>query len=860
MSSRVQQDSFIDDSEETWYAQYSLPACLVLLAQLTVSYQVHSVSRSLISQIGIFDLVRVDIKRPYDDKTIEWKEVSPEEGKPAPRALNCIADVATFHRFKADLQKQARKKAELRQKEAQKREFETLNRKHLAGLRVVQKNLVYVVGLNPRIREEDLLNTLRGDLYFGQYGKIVKIVVSKGKDGGGISHGNQPLGVYVTFARQEDAASCIAAVNGSQNGDRILRQVISRNLCDITYLTYDLLLEPNTEQPNTVLPTFEMRLALTRAPHVVSQPNATSVQPMGRQLSKDSAISPTDSGDGSALPSSASWANKDTQRGRGLSQPASVSAESPMTTSATVAHLPQPPLESATENSTAPHPDTAPTHQPSTSPNPTNSLSKSRESPLYDGYFPLLDSLLRSVTSPQFRFIFSSSGMDKEDFDAITNHPPLFDTYGGVKRRHLRTIEEEELRKQSEADAAAAALSLEVPDDEQPEGGSFQLGGEAEVHRNNLEILNNNIQAIPAPLEQQRLVIRAPIAPGASLSSPTTLANIHNYAQNNNVSNLAINGRSLTPLQQQQLLLLKTNNPSNSFDQFSPKTPGGLNYGQSQLPQQNMFQSQSQPLSSQGHVRQSSRYNFTTESSSASAAVKPAANAKLMAQQSAMMPSVNSNHFQNQGSLNQSQHLGNHFYNAGVQGPPPGLKSAGTPPVSAGGMFGQGHGYPHNIGNGLGLGATNISAKDTNADMLREMLRNRGVAGVPGGSQVSDSGKREFMFPSFLQQYPSSSTPAPAPGLLGSLYGSHLGAYQDSGLQKQKKKGKKHRHANTSSSGGGGIVDLADPSILQARIQQQQQQQQQQNGASSAQGLFGSQTQGGYTPSGMMYGGSFGRW
>ena len=125
-----------------------------------------------------------------------------------------------WHRFKADVQKQARKKAEIRQKEAQKREVESLNRKHLSGLRVVQKNLVYVVGLNPRIREEDLLQTLRGEQYFGQYGKIIKIVVSKAKDG---AQGNQPLGVYVTFARVQDAERCIAAVDGSENGGRTLR-------------------------------------------------------------------------------------------------------------------------------------------------------------------------------------------------------------------------------------------------------------------------------------------------------------------------------------------------------------------------------------------------------------------------------------------------------------------------------------------------------------------------------------------------------------------------------------------------------------------------------------------------------------
>ena len=68
---------------------------------------------------------------------------------------------------------------------------------------------------------------------------------------------------------------------------------------------------------------------------------------------------------------------------------------------------------------------------------------------------------------------------------------------------------------------------------------------------------------------------------------------------------------------------------------------------------------------------------------------------------------------------------------------------------------------------------------------------------------------------------------------------------------KQKKKGKKHRHANTSSSGGG-VVDLADPSILQARMHQ--------NAGGAGQGPFGGQNQGGYHQSNTMYGGGYGRW
>lgn len=172
-------------------------------------------------------------------------------------------------RYKAEAQKKTRLNAERRQREAQKREIEAQNRKHLAGLRVIQKNLVYVVGLNPRIKEEDLLQTLRGEQYFGQYGKIVKIVVNKrtAQDPGSTYHDNGKhsggMGVYVTFARKQDAATCIAAVDGSVNGDRMLRFVSIRLLKD-GVLLIEGLTGQHTGQPNTVLLTCEMKLVPIR--------------------------------------------------------------------------------------------------------------------------------------------------------------------------------------------------------------------------------------------------------------------------------------------------------------------------------------------------------------------------------------------------------------------------------------------------------------------------------------------------------------------------------------------------------------------------------------------------------------------
>ena len=119
-----------------------------------------------------------------------------------------------------------------RKKESEQRQVETLNRKNLAGIRVVQKNLVYVVGLSQKSSEEEFLRTLRGPQYFGQYGKITKIVVSKAKEGQNNTNNNNSIGVYVTFESREDAAKCIAAVDGSQNAERTLRWVVSRIIRD----------------------------------------------------------------------------------------------------------------------------------------------------------------------------------------------------------------------------------------------------------------------------------------------------------------------------------------------------------------------------------------------------------------------------------------------------------------------------------------------------------------------------------------------------------------------------------------------------------------------------------------------------
>jgi len=68
-----------------------------------------------------------------------------------------------------------------------------------------------------------LIPTLRSNEYFGQYGKISKILITKRTPPGGTG---PVIGLYITYTRREDAARAIAAVDGAPSpggGREIMR-------------------------------------------------------------------------------------------------------------------------------------------------------------------------------------------------------------------------------------------------------------------------------------------------------------------------------------------------------------------------------------------------------------------------------------------------------------------------------------------------------------------------------------------------------------------------------------------------------------------------------------------------------------
>ena len=683
-------------------------------------------------------------RRPYNDADIEIKSISPEE-------------VAAHKARQA--QKQKKTQAAL-QKEKQKAEADNLSRKHLAGLRVMQKNLVYVTGLTPNLQEDKLLQILRSDQYFGRYGEIIKIAVSKAKD---TAHPNS-VGVYVTYKRKEDAAQCIAAVDGSKNGDRTLRAQYGTTKYCSAYLRGENC--PNRScmflhEPGDSSESYS-RAALSSfnagqhgpergAPPQSQLPVASASQPMARQSSDERTESP--STDRPALPSTASWASKVPQHipTRTESRSTSGTVESPAPANATPA--PSQSDQSPVQERAQLVQESAPAEAP-VPPAPKQPRTRKPREPS-----PLV-MLLKNFNLDDLKFTFSNASLSPVDIEIIANYPPLFDRNGGAQRRLRRQREEEQRLLEQESQALPQQGSTEQ--DETAElGGSLQLGGEPEE--------------------------RQPRSQPQSAISPPGQDGFMGLDQRFQLASPGISDRGMTPQQQQQMLL--QNRPSQGSYLNNPNQPSS--FGQ-------------QPSHPPGHQRNASRYSFANDSS-ASTSVKPVANPKLLSQQSSIMPPAGSNHF---GAQHQQPH-GSQFYTSNVQGPPPGLRTSGTPPVSGGMTFGQGHGFATG-----GIQYSAGASRNSNEEMMRNLLvQRRDAPGAPGADQA----KREYSSFSTNNVYGGSQSGA-FPTATGSLAAS--GAFPTgppsnyslssfSGEEKRgKKKTKRHKHNNASSSSGGTNLNL----------------------------------------------------
>ncbi|TNY18184.1 hypothetical protein DMC30DRAFT_71583 [Rhodotorula diobovata] len=132
-------------------------------------------------------------RTPYDDATVEFKAIKPDEMK----------------------RLQAAKK--LRDKRRKDSELAMQNK---ANVRVRQRTQVHITGMTTRQANEDTLAQLKDNEHFGKYGKISRLFMSKRSPTAGSAPGSshpvyQPVNVYVCYRTPTEASHCIAATDGT---------------------------------------------------------------------------------------------------------------------------------------------------------------------------------------------------------------------------------------------------------------------------------------------------------------------------------------------------------------------------------------------------------------------------------------------------------------------------------------------------------------------------------------------------------------------------------------------------------------------------------------------------------------------
>ncbi|KAM7254705.1 hypothetical protein ACFE04_019946 [Oxalis oulophora] len=91
---------------------------------------------------------------------------------------------------------------------------------YLCDFRVIQRNLVYIIGLPLNLADEELLQRRE---YFGQYGKVLKVSISRTTTGAIQHSSNNSCCVYITYSKEDDAILCIQSVHSFVLDGRPLR-------------------------------------------------------------------------------------------------------------------------------------------------------------------------------------------------------------------------------------------------------------------------------------------------------------------------------------------------------------------------------------------------------------------------------------------------------------------------------------------------------------------------------------------------------------------------------------------------------------------------------------------------------------
>lgn len=365
-------------------------------------------------------------RRPYSDEP-EWKPPAAEE-------YSQLRKKVTNRSLKQEQLRTARLKKDKKHHQpevltVQRKSEPADSRKHLQGMRVTQKNLVYVIGMSLKLINDEALALLRGQEYFGQYGKIQKIMINKRKDipplrGGTFDKSGSSVSVYVTFARKEDAARCIISLDGASVDGNTLRAAYGTTKYCTAFLQHRQCQNPNCmylhseqDQDDTESHTREEVSTIQHAAKLGQNPVSKGAPATKSPPNEERPERPI-------LPTSVSWAKAavgarahsppqeraPTQEQRRQSIPSSVVQPSPVRT-------PTPPP------ATPPAPESSSTELVIPS-DISLSLATSDESSR--NAIRMFDKILENFQQGSFNFSFSRELCETEDWKLASHEAPFF--------------------------------------------------------------------------------------------------------------------------------------------------------------------------------------------------------------------------------------------------------------------------------------------------------------------------------------------------------------------------------------------------------------------------------------------------
>ncbi|KAM0789198.1 hypothetical protein ACM66B_000043 [Microbotryomycetes sp. NB124-2] len=216
-------------------------------------------------------------RQPYDDATVEFKPIKPEELK----------------RVQA-----AQKLRDKRRKEEQ------LVFQAKQNVKVRQRTQVLIQGMTTKIANEDTAAQLRGSDHFGKHGRVVRLVMAKrvGTVSGHVHPLFQPVNIFVTYRTPHEAANCISNVDGSmtEDGDRLRAAWAVTGYCP-TFLRGGKCHNENCLQAHEYGEEVDSNGVLSKDDNLFADaetPRPKSGTPAARKIDV-------------TLPAAASWASKD---------------------------------------------------------------------------------------------------------------------------------------------------------------------------------------------------------------------------------------------------------------------------------------------------------------------------------------------------------------------------------------------------------------------------------------------------------------------------------------------------------------------------------------------------------------------